>query len=189
MDYFRQNKSGLLIVSIVGLLVFCVTVSVLLIANKQSMSKPTDSLNADFKIELTRGVCFGFCPAYTLEISADASARFTGQSFTTTDGETVEYRVDSEGLKRLISMVEKMDFFSLKDRYEDPYVTDLPSMEIKVTNSGKTKSIYIYGFVGKDYPQELEELGELIDIVGKTENYKNNAIDLPLPADDQEYTR
>lgn len=178
MDYFRQNKAGLLIIGVVGVLVFCITVVTLLIAN--SWNQDTPVTKSDFSIELTRGVCFGFCPAYTVAIDGNGQVRFTGQTYTTVDGETVEYSIDKTEVSKLISAVDDMDFFSLKERYEDPYITDLPSMEIKVTAEGKTKSIYVYGIVGTDYPKQLDALAELIDEVGQTNAYANRAVDLPL---------
>ena len=181
MNYINQNRTGLLVAAIMGVLVLCITIVTLLIANNQNLDTPVTK--SDFSVELTRGVCFGFCPAYTVTIDGDGQVQFTGQTYTTVDGETVEYSVDRTEVSKLVFAVNDMDFFSLKDRYEDPYITDLPSMEIKVTSGGKTKSIYIYGIVGTDYPKQLDELAELIDEVGQTSIYANRAVDLPLETD------
>lgn len=181
MDYFRQNRPVLILVAVVGLLVFCTAVGTLLIANLQSTKPPTPP---NFKISLSRTVCFGFCPAYTVEVDDNGKAVFTGDAYTEVDDQTTEYQVSVEEVTKLRQEVERIGFFSLRDRYENVHITDLPSQKITVTLDGKTKSIYMYGLVGEDIPKELDGLAQMIDKVAQTDVYTKGAVDLPLPIEE-----
>lgn len=181
MKYIRENRPALLLVGVVGLLVFCVAIGTLVVANMQAWGPPVTT--SDFKISLTRSACFGFCPAYTVELNANGGAVFKGEAYTTVDGQTINYDVDPANVQLIRNKVERMNFFSLKDRYENPYITDIPSQEITVTLDGKTKSIYMYG-LGKDVPKELDDLANLIDKIAMASTYTTNAVDLPLYPDE-----
>lgn len=176
-----EQKLPLLVVGSVLILVLLITAVSLLIALPLNRGGSTASSN-DFTISITRGPCFGFCPAYTLKITAKGDAIYTGESNTAVDGQTIDYRVDKDDVGKLVAKVEELGFFNLKDRYENKFVTDLPSQEITVVSNGKTKTIYMYG-LDDDIPEGLNDLAELIDEIGNADSYSYNTEDSIEPAE------
>lgn len=88
---------------------------------------------------LQRTPCFGKCPAYTVEINADGSARYSGRSFAPREGEFTG-QVDKATMQHLYDQALSIGFFSFQDSYDGP-VTDIPSTIIRVHADGKDKKV------------------------------------------------
>ena len=98
----------------------------------------TPQVPKDTLITLERTVCYGTCPSYKLAISADGAVVFEGRRFVKTLG-AAETRISQEQLRELIQKFEKINYFGLRNRYQDPqdgcdaFVTDNPSAITSIT--------------------------------------------------------
>ena len=76
-----------------------------------------------------RTPCFGPCPAFELEVSADGSARFNGKRNTLPIGQhTAIWNADN--LRTLAAVAHNVRFKSKAGRYDNPLITDLPAKRI-----------------------------------------------------------
>jgi hypothetical protein len=145
----------------------------------------SSAVPSDTFITLKRTRCFGECPVYQLEISADGKVVFEGVEYVKTKGR-VEGSLTQGQLRLLISEFEKAKYFSLRDSYvtaEDgcpTYWTDNPSALTSIRISGKSKSIaHYYGCQekytergqGSPFPRELTELERKIDLIAGTKQW------------------
>lgn len=143
---------------------------------------PSPSIPQDTLITLERTGCYGRCPSYKLIIFGDGIIIYDGETSVKTKG-VVRGTVSQDQLKQLISEFEKVDYFSLKDKYEVvgdgcfTYGTDAHHVNTTFRINGKSKSIrHYYGCLRKVeqgnkvlsaeeevYPQELVALERKID--------------------------
>ena len=129
-------------------------------ASNDATADPKAAIGADsvyFSLEHTP--CFGTCPAYKIVINQDGSAVYLGRRFAAREGRYVG-KVDAATMKQLYDKAVAVDFFTMKDKY-DQQVTDLPSTIIRVHANGKDKQVV--GRVGppqgfKDLAQEADSL-------------------------------
>lgn len=130
--------------------------------------------------------CSISCPSYEVTIYGDGTVHFMRRMFLDTEVEPpaekpmirVKSKISLEQLNDLISLFEKANYFSLRDRYESeedgcPKVwTDYGSVFTSVTLNGKSKSIRHYSGCQESnsesaFPLELTKLEDKIDeIVG-----------------------
>ncbi|MFC2032627.1 DUF6438 domain-containing protein [Chloroflexota bacterium] len=94
-------------------------------------------------ITLERTACFGVCPVYTLTIYGDGRVVYEGIRCVRIEG-TRTTTISDDKIKQLIAEFQKMDYFSLKDSYEERNATDMPSAFSSLTIDGKTKTVRHY---------------------------------------------
>lgn len=111
-----------------------------------SSQKPATSAASHFGskadplfFSLERTPCFGRCPAYTVTIQADGSARYVGRTNAPRQG-TFSGQVDIGTMQRLLDRANSIGFFSMDAKY-DGQVTDLPSTIVRVNADGKDKQV------------------------------------------------
>jgi Domain of unknown function (DUF6438) len=124
---------------------------------------------SDTVITLERTACYGTCPIYKLTISADGGVVFEGLRFVKSVG-TAKTTISKEQFRELLARFEKLDYFDLRDRYEQPddgckqWVTDNPSVITSIRTNGKSKSVrHYYGCWGVEVLAELTKLERAID--------------------------
>jgi hypothetical protein len=122
------------------------------------------------QIVLERTPCFGVCPVYKLTIHRSGKVQYEGKAHVWEEGSQTR-RISAEDFRKLVSKIEEIDFFSLRDRYDGKNpdgsgvtVTDLPTRKTSVTRGNRTKTVENY-FRG---PKGLKELEDLIDEVAKS---------------------
>lgn len=132
--------------------------------SNRSQDVPTDML-----ITLERTACYGMCPDYKLTISADCSVAFEGRRFVKKIG-IAKSTISQAQLRELLSAFEKINYFRLRDRYEDytdgckQWWTDNPSAFTSIRINGKSKSVrHYYGCRGIDELDDLKNLEQTID--------------------------
>jgi hypothetical protein len=123
----------------------------------------------DTLITLERTVCYGMCPSYKVTISADGAVVFEGRRFVKNVG-TAESTISQEKLLELIDRFDKMNYFALRNRYQDPedgcegFVTDHPTANTSIRINGKAKSVrHYYGCTGIAVLDKLTKLEQAID--------------------------
>lgn len=118
-----------------------------------------------FSMEKT--ACFGRCPVYTLTINgATHKATYVGTQNVDKTG-THQKDISDETLKSLKDAFDKAKFMEMKDEYNKPQVTDLPSTYVSYTDAGKTKKIRDR----YEAPVELKNLEKLLEEIGNSEGW------------------
>lgn len=146
-------------------------ISLMIVNTTWKSSKQSESRNAsDFELTIERGACFGFCPVYSATVDAAGNVEYKGIDFVNTKG-SVKYQIAASEVQKLIEAVKKIKFFDLRGSYVDPYITDIPSMEITVTALGVRKNVYVYSLDQDTDVQALVALGDLVDKVIQVEQY------------------
>lgn len=121
---------------------------------------------SNVEIRLVRGVCFGFCPDYTVTITGDGQVRYEGRRFVNAVGERTA-TIPAADVARLLARFDAIGFNQLNDAYR-AQVTDLPTYTIVLTRNGHTKSVIDYGGAGAGMPASVRELQDEIDRVAGT---------------------
>ncbi|MFZ2028691.1 MAG: DUF6438 domain-containing protein [Vitreimonas sp.] len=117
-------------------------------------------------ITLTRTVCFGFCPAYTVVISGDGQVTYTGRNFVNVTGEQ-HATISPEAVQGLLRRFDAAHFESLNDAYRSN-VSDLPTYTIVLERNGRSKTVVDYAGLSAGMPQAVRELQDEIDRVAGT---------------------
>nr|MBP7654307.1 hypothetical protein [Candidatus Dependentiae bacterium] len=104
-----------------------------------------DSAIGEFeKIKLSRTACYGPCPIYDLEISADGNVDYTGNGFVSVNG-NVSWKLDTEQIKQLNEIIQRYDYFNIKARKITSSHTDAPGCITSVKmKDGRFKKINNY---------------------------------------------
>lgn len=129
-------------------------------------------------IRLMRSACFGWCPAYVVDITGDGSVAYEGGSSVAVSGRFHD-RIAPTEVAALVGMFERADFFALKDEYIGE-VTDSPFYSVSLTIDGRTKKVVDY--VGKmaGMPTAVTELEDAIDRTAGTDKFvKGTAETIP----------
>lgn len=117
-------------------------------------------------ITLTRGVCFGFCPDYTVSISDDGQVTYVGRSFVNVVGEQ-HATIPIEDVRRLLARFDEIGFNDLQNEYRG-HVTDLPTFTVTLERNGHRKTVVDYAGTSAGMPQAVRELEQEIDRVANT---------------------
>lgn len=116
----------------------------------------------DILITIERGACFGTCPIYSAQIYADGTVVYVGKDNVKTTGER-RFKISQDRIQALIKEFERIDYWSLKDKYETDEngmsVTDMPTTTTSICLNGKKKRVVNYYHA----PRKLDELEDRID--------------------------
>ena len=125
----------------------------------------------DVVITLERTACFGTCPIYILTIYGDGTVVYEGISFVKVEG-VITTSISEDKIKQLVSEFQKIDYFSLKDNYEEHNATDMPSTITSYTVDGKKKTVsHYHGDLSA--PKQLAELENRIDGIVNSHQWVN----------------
>ncbi len=116
-------------------------------------------------VTMSRGVCFGTCPVYTVTVYGNGSVFYEGRMFVEKEG-NYSYQIPAEDARELIDEFYIINFFGLKDEYTEP-VTDLPTTVVSIKVSGQEKKVIDY----YGAPDKLRELEMKIDETARIEQY------------------
>lgn len=111
-------------------------------------------------ISLTRGMCFGTCPVYSVTLRADGTATWNGEAFVDRLGEFRGEFWEGE-FDRLARFIQRSGFFDWHDEYAEA-VTDNPTYTIEVERDGRSKRVLQYA---TDEPSDFWVIGRLIDSI------------------------
>lgn len=123
-------------------------------------------LSSNVEIRLARGVCFGFCPDYTVTINGNGEVRYEGRRFVNITGMQTA-TIPREDVARLVARFDEIGFDHLRDAYR-AQVTDLPTYEVSITRNGRTKAVVDYGGPSAGMPRAVRDLEAEIDRVAGT---------------------
>jgi len=118
--------------------------------------------DSEILITINRETCLGGCPSYSAQIYADGTVVYRGDDFVKVKGER-RHKVTEIRVTELLKAFERIDYFSLKDKYEvdanGRSVTDQPRTTTSISLNGRYKKVVDY-YCG---PKELVALEDLID--------------------------
>lgn len=149
-------------------------VAVLFVAACGSSSKVKSISDIPGKPEVyfDRSACFGACPAYTLVMRGDGTARYTGKSNVEMLG-IFEAVIDADRMQSLLSAFEETKFSAMDDIYDDN-VTDVATRTVRLRRFDSSKTVTDRF----NTPAELRRLENTIDSIAGTLSWKKVA-DLP----------
>ena len=126
----------------------------------------TPPVNSDLEITLTRTMCYGFCPAYTVTVTGDGQVRYEGSRFVNVVGARTA-TVPREDVARLLERFDEVGFERLNDEYRGQ-MTDLPTTTVTLVRNGRRKTVVDYGGVSAGMPRAMRDLQREIDQVAQT---------------------
>ncbi len=132
------------------------------------ITKPAPGKYFD-KITLRRTQCFGFCPVYSLTILGNGQVIYRGEKFVKIKGKRVSH-IDDSKIRELAQEFRDVNYFSLKNNYENFSATDMPYAITSITIKGKTKKVKHYH---GDFsaPKTLTRLEDKIDKLAGTKKW------------------
>jgi TonB family protein len=114
---------------------------------------PSGTTPVDF-VELSRSLCFGSCPSYSIKVHADGTILWDGSGYVLTRGRRTG-RIDAAAARGLIERFRTKEFWSLCGAYTRP-VTDNPTVTVAVTLGGRTRIVSDYADAAPLAEQERE---------------------------------
>lgn len=106
------------------------------------------------KIEYQTGMCFGTCPAFSLEINKDRKAKFKAEYYNRKTKNSEEIKgtfktvIQEKAYSTITDLLNYIDFPTLEGNYSVNW-TDDQTCTLKVTyNHGQVKEIKDYGLLG-----------------------------------------
>lgn len=117
-------------------------------------------------ITLTRSVCFGFCPDYTVTIGGDGQVTYVGRRFVNVVGEQ-RATIPAADVARLLQRFDAIGFEQLRDEYR-ANISDVPTYTIVLERNGRRKVVVDYGGLSAGMPQAVRDLQTEIDRVANT---------------------
>ena len=102
--------------------------------------------------------CFGACPTFTMVVKMDGEVFYNGRQHVTRLG---DYKAiwSNDLLNQLELQMQSLEFYNLSKTFDNPQVTDLPSMYL-----GYTKGDNLYTIKCRyQTPQQLKNLATWLD--------------------------
>lgn len=124
---------------------------------------------ADVEIRLSRSVCYGFCPDYTVTIHGNGEVVYVGRRFVNVVGEQ-RASIPPADVQRLVARFDEIGFERLRDSYRAS-VTDMPTYAVTLTRDGRSKTVVDYAGLSAGMPQAVRDLQDEIDRVAGTSRW------------------
>jgi hypothetical protein len=122
------------------------------------------------KIEFETTMCFGACPAFKIIINNDRTAIYDAYKFNVDSG-SFRTIIDTAEFNKIIILINKTDFFNLKDKYEVRMSDEQTSYLTITYDNGRMKKIIDYGLSGTT---ELENLYEEFFELRNNQRWRKN---------------
>lgn len=135
---------------------------------KRRVPFPATDLSS-LHIQLSRGACFGTCPAYDVSIDGAGNVVWYGDLYTVLNGEH-RAQIPVSTVQKLVSMFAAADFYSLDDDYTAS-VTDNPTNFITFSMGRRRKTITDYVGFAAGMPKSVSDLERAIDAAAGTERW------------------
>lgn len=115
-------------------------------------------------VKIRKTACFGRCPVYEFTIFKDGTALFDGLQYVNKTGKH-KLKLNKDEFTKLQELLSKTAFYKYKDSYNNPRITDLPS--VYITHQGKQVQIRIW----ENVPDELKTAEKYIEQLVKDHNF------------------
>ena len=118
---------------------------------------------------LSRGRCFGSCPAYDIDVQKDGTLLYHGEAFVEQIGDRTGM-IDAATVEQLQQSFLDAGFYGFADLYDDVQATDLPSLELRFVCDGQSKTVHVEGG-DPSTPLAIPELAERFDVLVDIEQF------------------
>jgi len=142
-------------------------------AARETAPEPVD---ADDRITLERGPCFGACPMYTLTVWGDGRVEFDGRRFVAQEGRDTA-QVPPADVARLFALADSIGFHDLpaditpaNERACGGAWTDMPSATVTIERGAASHTVNHYHGCPAA-PESLTRFEERIDQVAGTRRW------------------
>lgn len=142
------------------------------IATQTVDSGATDAAaGPSFEITLSRSMCYGVCPAYTVSIRADGTVTYDGDKYVKVHGTVVDH-VSAAAARTLANRFDAAGFDGLSVPQSCPrgMVTDNPTFVLTYVHD-KTKHVVNHYAGNSCAPKVLADLEDAVDRVANTERW------------------
>jgi hypothetical protein len=126
-------------------------------------SVPKDSLAVYFE----KTPCFGRCPVFKIKVYRSGFATYEGLNFAEKMG-LYSYRFSEADLEKIYNMAKEIGYFDLESEYNDPRVTDLPSVISEINLNDESHRVKARMGV----PQELKDFHENLGVMLNERDWK-----------------
>lgn len=109
-------------------------------AEAEATAAAVEQAKKDTFLVYHRGACFGMCPIFNLVVYQDGHAIYEGRNHVNRIG-TYQTQINPAALQKVIDAANKIGYFSLQDSYDNPHVTDLPTILTGISKDGKVKMV------------------------------------------------
>ncbi|MCS6896224.1 MAG: DUF6438 domain-containing protein [Bacteroidia bacterium] len=108
-------------------------------------------------ISIARTGCYGRCPIDKVELLPDGTVRYEGQRFVSRVGVYIRHLTDKEIVKARQLLLEGR-FDTYQEVYDNPHVSDLPSLILTYQADKKSKRIVCRMQCPPELPDKIEKL-------------------------------
>lgn len=129
----------------------------------KKLPPPPDVPLDKIHIALSRSSCFGFCPAYRVDVYGDGRVVYEGKRFVDAPGKHV-YRIPTQDVAKLVKQVRALDIWSMRDSYH-ARITDQPGFALTLTFGSQTHRIYDYAGQMVGMPAAVTQFEDDVDRV------------------------
>lgn len=91
-------------------------------------------------VSLSKTPCFGACPSFNFTVFANGTAQYDGLSNVARLGK-YKAKINKEDVNQLLNEASAVGYFSLKDKYDSEFVSDVPSATTYLNLEGKEKKV------------------------------------------------
>jgi hypothetical protein len=121
------------------------------------------------RVSLRRSLCFGTCPAYSVEVRGSGEVLYQGIDCVAVRGEKSD-TIPLARVRGLIAAFQRAGFFALKDSYRSR-ITDIPTFTLTVSVAGQTKVVEDYGGTAVGMPDDVRALEDEVDRAAATDRW------------------
>lgn len=114
---------------------------------------PMDTLS----ISITRTGCYGRCPIDKINLLPDGTVEYHGERFVSRLG-IYQRRLSEKELQEVRQMLKEAKFEDYQDLYDNPHITDLPSIIISYQLGAVKKQITCRTQCPPELPEKIEKL-------------------------------
>jgi hypothetical protein len=122
------------------------------------------------RITLTRGRCYGSCPAYKVEIHGDGTVLFRGEDGWVAVPGAQRGSVSREAVRELVGIFRDTDYYSLNDEYNSG-AFDLPTIVTSIEIDRNSKEVKDSGGLETGMPMSVHRLEKAIDEIANTKQW------------------
>lgn len=119
-------------------------------------------VNKEIIASYEKTACFGTCPIFRFELYNDGTALYHGVNFVNMIGD-YEAEISESSRTAVLREAEAIHFSDMKDLYDEPHVTDLPSVITGVRTKDQLKVVTSR----RGGPNELKSLYAVFDEIIK----------------------
>ncbi|MCS7296665.1 MAG: DUF6438 domain-containing protein [Bacteroidia bacterium] len=127
----------------------------------EGRKKVPSSARDTIEIFIARTACYGRCPIDEVELTADGTVRYYGKRFVPRLGRYTRQLSEKE-LEEIRHLLIQSQFESYQEEYDNPYVTDLPSLILQYRIGSTSKRILCRMGCPPELPQKIEKLRSLL---------------------------